>query len=297
MTLCHVLLGITAACLAVALFAISFAMASAPSGDPTRLGLRGMKRRRALAENGAWAAIEPAARWVGRRLRGLVSDAQVASLDLQITRAGDFLGLVPEELLGFSALTAALGAGVGVVVARMSGGGHLVVMLIAAFGVVAPFMVLSSTTTERYQSVARRLPSVIDLLALAVGAGLDFPSAVRQIVEKAGNASDPLIEELSLILQSLKLGRTRQAALEGFAERVPCRAVLDFAGAVVQAEMRGTPVANVLALQAETARLQRTVNAEVAASKASVKLIIPLGLIFLCVLLLIVAPMVIRLQH
>ncbi|HKO49120.1 MAG TPA: type II secretion system F family protein [Polyangiaceae bacterium] len=294
---CHVLLGITAICLAIALFALSYAMAGAPSGDPTRLGLRGMKRRRALAENRAWAAIEPAARWVGRRVRGLVSDRLVASLDLQITRAGDFLGLVPEELLGFSALTGVLGAAVGLIVARLTHGGQLIVMLIAGFGAVAPFMVVSSSTTERYQAVARRLPGVIDLLALGVGAGLDFPSAVRQIVEKAGNASDPLIEELSLILQSLKLGRTRQAALEGFAERVPCRAVLDFAGAVVQAELRGTPVANVLALQAETARLQRTVNAEVAASKASVKLIIPLALIFLCVLLLIVAPMVIRLRR
>jgi len=297
MIYCHILLGIAAICLAFAMFAFSYAMASAPSGDPTRLGLRGMKRRRALLENRAWAAIEPAARWIGRRVRGLVSDALVASLDLQITRAGDFLGLVPEELLGFSALTGLLGAAVGMLVARLTQGGQLIVMLIAGFGVVAPFMVVSSNTTERYQSVARRLPGVIDLLALGVGAGLDFPSAVRQIVEKAGNASDPLIEELSLILQSLKLGRTRQGALEGFAERVPCRAVLDFTGAVVQAELRGTPVANVLALQAETARLQRTVNAEVAASKASVKLIIPLALIFLCVLLLIVAPMVIRLQH
>jgi tight adherence protein C len=296
MMVCHVLLGVTALFLALALFAFSYAMASAPSGDPTRLGLRGMKRRHALAKNQAWAAIEPLARWIGRRLRGLVSDSLIASLDLQITRAGDFLGLVPEELLGFSAITAGLGASFGFLVAHLTHGGHLIVMLIAAFGVVAPFMVVSSTTTERYQAVARRLPGVIDLLALGVGAGLDFPSAVRQIVEKAGNASDPLIEELSLILQSLKLGRTRQAALEGFAERVPCRAVVDFAGAVVQAELRGTPIANVLALQAETARLQRTVNAEVAASKASVKLIIPLALIFLCVLLLIVAPMVIRLQ-
>jgi tight adherence protein C len=297
MMFCRVLLGSTAALLAVALFAFSYAMASAPSGDPTRLGLRGMKRRRALAENRPWAAIEPAARWIGRRLRGLVSDRLVASLDLQITRAGDFLGLLPEELLGFSVVSGGIGAAFGILVASLTRSGHLIAMLIAAFGVAAPFMVVSSTTTERYQAVARRLPGVIDLLALAVGAGLDFPSAVRQIVEKAGNASDPLIEELSLILQSLKLGRTRQAALEGFAERVPCRAVLDFAGAVVQAELRGTPVANVLALQAETSRLQRTVHAEVAASKASVKLIIPLALIFLCVLLLIVAPMVIRLQH
>jgi len=297
MTVCRILLCITVACLALALFAFSYAMASAPSGDPTRLGLRGMKRRRALVESSGWAAIEPAARWIGRRLRGLVSDALVASLDLQITRAGDFLGLVPEELLGFSAITAALGIGAGVLVSYLVHGGQLIVMLIAGFGAIAPFMVVSSTTSARYQAVARRLPSVIDLLALAVGAGLDFPSAVRQIVDKAGNASDPLIEELSLILQSLKLGRTRQAALEELSERVPCRAVLDFVGAVVQAELRGTPVASVLALQAETARLQGTVNAEVAASKASVKLIVPLALIFLCVLLLIVAPMVIRLQH
>lgn len=296
MTVLRIQLGLTAACLAVALFALSYAMAVTPSGDPARLGLRGLKRRRALADNRGWATIEPAARWIGRRLRGLVSDKLLHSLDLQITRAGDFMGLVPEELLGFSAVTGALGALAGIAIGQLTRGGNLLVLLVGAFGAAAPFMILGSTTTDRAQAISRRLPGAIDLLALAVGAGLDFPSAVRQVVEKAGNASDPLIEELSLILQSLKLGRTRRQALEEFASRVPCRAVVDFTGAVIQAELRGTPVANVLALQAETARLQRTVNAEVAASKASVKLIIPLALIFVCVLLVIVAPMVIRLR-
>ncbi|HEY5956480.1 MAG TPA: type II secretion system F family protein, partial [Polyangiaceae bacterium] len=105
-----------------------------------------------------------------------------------------------------------------------------------------------------------------------------------------------LVEELCLILQSLRLGRTRRQALEEFAHRVPCRAIVEFTGAVVQAELRGTPLASVLMLQAETARFQRTVHAEEAASKAGVKLLIPLALIFLCTLLMIVAPMVIRLN-
>jgi len=296
MTGLRVLLGLAAASLALAVFALSYAMAAAPSGDPARLGLRGLKRRRALAENSGWALAEPMARWTGRRLRGLISEKLVTTLDLQITRAGDFLGLVPEELLGFSVVSGFGGALCGTLVMRLTHVGYLAVVALSAFGLAAPFMILSSETTERLQAVSRRLPGAIDLLALAVGAGLDFPSAVRQIVEKAGNTADPLVEEFSLILQSLKLGRTRQQALEEFALRAPSRAVLDFTGAVVQAELRGTPVANVLALQAETSRLRRSVNAEVAASKASVKLIVPLALIFVCVLLIIVAPMVIRLQ-
>ena len=89
----------------------------------------------------------------------------------------------------------------------------------------------------------RRLPYAIDLLALGMGAGLDFPGAVRQVVEKSGAPDDPLVEEFTLILQGLNLGRTRRQALEDFAERVPSDAVKEFVGAVVQAELRGNPVA------------------------------------------------------
>lgn len=206
------------------------------------------------------------------------------------------MGIVPEELLGLAVLSGTLGSVFGLIVSRVTNGGYLVTLLVMAFGFFAPFMVLSSATDDRNRSILQRLPGAIDLLALAMSAGLDFPSSIRQIVEKAGNTADPLIEELCLILQSLKLGRTRRQALELFAHRVPCRPVVDFTGAIVQAELRGTPLANVLLLQAETARFQRTVQAEEAASKAGVKLLIPLALVFLCTLTLIIAPMVIRLR-
>lgn len=291
----HALLAAAVTALALCTFLVVYAMASAASGDPVRLGLRGLKRHRALAENGAWAALEPFVRWLGRRLSGVLSEGLVASLDLQMARAGDILGLLPEEFVALSLLGGVAGGAVGAVTTQLVKGSRLVLLMCVALGLVLPLVRLSSTTADRQLSITRRLPSAIDLLALAMSAGLDFPSAVRQIVEKAA-ATDPLVEEFSLILQSLKVGRTRRQALEEFAHRVPCRAVIDFTGAVVQAELRGTPVANVLSLQAETGRIQRTVRAEEAASKAGVKLVVPLALVFLCVLLVIVAPMIIRLR-
>jgi tight adherence protein C len=73
--------------------------------------------------------------------------------------------------------------------------------------------------------------------------------------------------------------------------------VKEFVGAVVQAELRGNPVANVLRIQAEVSRTRRSVRAEEAASKAGVAMVAPLMLVFLCILILIVAPMVMKMQQ
>jgi tight adherence protein C len=105
-----------------------------------------------------------------------------------------------------------------------------------------------------------------------------------------------LVEELTLMLQSLQLGRTRRQALEEFAARAPTDAVIEFVAAVVQAEMRGNPLVDVLRIQAEVSRRKRTVRAEEAAAKAGVALAGPLILVFLTILILIVAPIVMKLQ-
>ena len=146
------------------------------------------------------------------------------------------------------------------------------------------------------KEINRRLPYAIDLLSLAMGAGLDFPGSVRQVVEKSGSPDDPVVEEFTLILQSLQLGRTRRQALEEFAQRAPVDSVVEFVGALVQAELRGNPVAEVLRIQAEVARRKRTVRAEEAAARAGVQMMMPLVLVFLCILILIVAPIIMRIQ-
>ena len=127
-------------------------------------------------------------------------------------------------------------------------------------------------------------------------AGLDFPGAVRQVVNKSGTLDDPLIEEFTLILQMLQIGRTRTDALHEFANRVPCKPVREFVSAIVQSEERGNPVATALRIQAEVSRQRRTVVAEEAASKAGNAMVAPLLLLFLCILCIVVGPIVLKLR-
>lgn len=275
----------------LALFVIAYVGAAAPQGQAKRLGLRGIKRRRALEEIPLWKETEPVVRWLGARFSGLTSPEWKAERNRQISLAGDYMGLLAEEVIGFSIVSAVGGFLAGIIFGYATGMGAIFIVAGTGFGAMMPFMRISSTGTERMKTISRRLPYAIDLLALAMGAGLDFPGAVRQVVEKAGSSEDPVVEEFTLMLQSLQLGRTRRQALEEFAARAPVSAVVEFVGAVVQAELRGNPVVEVLRIQAEVSRRKRSVAAEEAASKAGVKMVLPLVLIFAAILILIVAPM------
>jgi tight adherence protein C len=283
--------------LGVALFVLTYVGAATPSPEAKRLGLRGLKRQRALESVPLWAVIEPMVRWLGARVSGLVGREAREKLNQKIALAGDFLGLLPEEVVGLSILTSIAGLGLGYVLGWLSGMGDLIVTAGLLGGAAIPYMRLSSTAADRLKEVNRRLPYAIDLLALAMGAGLDFPGSVRQVVEKSGSPNDPVVEEFTLILQALQLGRTRRMALEAFAERCPADSVVEFVGALIQADLRGNPVAEALRIQAEVARRKRTVNAEEAAARAGVAMMGPLVLVFLSILILIVAPIIMRIQQ
>jgi tight adherence protein C len=293
-SLCFQLLSCAA--LAGSIFMLSFVAASAATAEGTRLGLRGLKRQRALESVLSWSALEPLVRWLGARFSGLVSPSFREKANRKLSLAGDYLGLLPEEAVGLSVLTALGGLALGYALDTIAQIGNLVLISGTLLGAALPYFRISSAAGERMKKVNRRLPHAIDLLALSMSAGLDFPGSVRQLVEKSGSPDDPLVEELTLLLQSLQLGRTRRQALEEFAARAPTDAVIEFVGAVVQAELRGNPLVDVLRIQAEVSRRKRTVRAEESAAKAGVALAGPLILVFLTILILIVAPIVMKLQ-
>jgi len=278
-------------------FLATYAVASAPSRPAERLGMRGLKRRRAIEQGGVFAQVEPLVRWMGARLSGLLSEKRRAKLDRQLVLAGDYLGLTPEEYAGLHILSAILGALFGFALAKAAGTPPgMFVLAGAGLGAIMPTLEIQATAAERLKVINRRLPVVIDLMALSMSAGLDFPGAVRQVVEKSSTPDDPLIEELTRIMQELGLGKTRRQVLNDFADRAPVASVEEFVGALTQAEERGNPVAEVLQIQAVVSRQRRSVNAEEAAAKAGVKILGPLVLCLVCVMILIVAPMMIKLK-
>jgi tight adherence protein C len=156
---------------------------------------------------------------------------------------------------------------------------------------------LTSLQDERRKSIHDGLPCVIDLLSLALSAGIDFPGAIRQVVSKTSNPNDPLIIEFNFILHELSVGKTRKDTLQGLAARAPIETVRDFVAAVVQAEERGTPLEEVLRIQAHVSREKRSVLAEEAAARAGAKMFGPIILIFLVVMMLVLVPLALGLEQ
>jgi tight adherence protein C len=284
-------------CLAIALFVVAYVIAAAPSSPSNPLGLRGLKRQRIIATNESWASVEPLIRWMGIRVSGIMSESQRAALDTQLSLAGDWMGITPEEYLGLSLLSCLACAGAGGIIGYLTGLGMLLVIIVALMGLALPYMQISGAAQDRLKDISRGLPYAIDLMALAMGAGLDFPGAVRQVVQKSSNPDDPMVEEFTLIMQSLNLGRMRKDTLSEFARRAPVDVVKEFVGSLIQAEERGNPVADVLQIQATGSRTRRSVRAEELAAKAGVAMVGPLMLVFAAIMMLILGPMYLQLKN
>jgi tight adherence protein C len=286
--------------LAVLLFGSSLAIASyavvvAPTRVASRLGMRGLKRRLAVARSAAWAQVEPLVRWLGVRVSALLSDRIRAALDHQILLAGDYLGLTPEEYVALSIVSGLGGVLFGATLGVVGRNAALFIVVCGALGAIAPYLCISGAAQQRLKHINRALPYVVELIALGMSAGLDFPGALNQVVQKSSEPDDPLVEELRRILHELRLGMTRRQALAEFARRAPTSSVAEFVGATVQAEERGNPIAEVLAIQATVSRQRRTVAAEEAAARAGVAMVGPLFMLFFCILILLVAPSIMRL--
>lgn len=262
--------------------------------DSPRLGMRGKKRQRALEGGGLFGSMEPAIRMVAGWIAYFPLTDQRRRVDELLKHAGDWLGLTANEFFALGALGAVGMAAMGLLIANVGGFPAVIVFPFAGLGALMPYLQATSERDRRFKECNRALPGSIDLASLCMGAGLDFPGAIRQIVDKSGNREDALHEQWETVLQELELGRTRRQALENLADRVPTEAVRDFVSAVVQSEEKGNPLAEVLRIQATMMRMRRSVMAEEAAARAAILMMGPLMLIFACIILCLMGPFIIQ---
>ncbi|HEY8431531.1 MAG TPA: type II secretion system F family protein [Sandaracinaceae bacterium] len=270
-----------------------FTLARNPPVDTPRLGMRGLKRQQALAEGGSFASIEPLMRLVAGWAAHLPLGDRRRRIDEMLKHAGGWLGLTANEFIALSFLGFVFFSVLGLISVSLAELPSVMVFFFAGLGAMLPYIRVTSEVARRFKEVNRALPGAIDLASLCMGAGLDFPGSLRQIVDKAGRR-DALVEELSFILQELELGRTRRQALENFADRVPTEAVRDFVGTVIQSEEKGNPLAEALRVQAYMLRMRRSVMAEESAARAAVMMMAPLMLIFGAIILVLLGPFIVN---
>lgn len=153
----------------------------------------------------------------------------------------------------------------------------LAVALLLA-GVVARDSLLSRQVTRRSQRLGAELPTVAELLALAVAAGEGPVGALERVVSLSDGQ---LAEELARALADARAGATLSSALQGVAARTAVPAVARFVDGLVVALERGTPLADVLRAQAVDAREAGRRSLLEAGGKKEIAMLVPVVFLIL----------------
>ncbi|SHI69480.1 type II secretion system F family protein [Desulfofundulus thermosubterraneus] len=235
-------------------------------------------------------------RFSGRLARMMTKDKK-ALLEKRLLMAGNPFHMTAEQFRAAQYLSAMLGLGTGMLLAAVFRAGPLsmflgeVSLLLAGF--LLPDLLLKWRIKARQEALRKSLPDVIDLLAVSVEAGLGFDAALAKVVEKSKGF---IAEEFARVLDEINIGKPRRDALRDMAARNGVDELTVFVGAIIQADMLGVGITNVLRVQSRQMRQLRRQQAEERAMKAPVKMLIPMVVfIFPVIFIILLGPGVIKL--
>ena len=169
------------------------------------------------------------------------------------------------------------------------------IILFTLIGYVIPSTQVNAMAAKRQRLMQKQLADVMDLLTISVEAGLGFDQALSQVVK---NVPGPLAEEMSRLLQEIQIGVGRGDAFRHLGERTNVPELEGFVLSMIQADLFGVSIANVLRAQSKELRVKRRQRAEEIAQKIPVKLLFPMIFMVLPALFIIVlGPGAIQIYH
>lgn len=231
-------------------------------------------RRRELAKPFSERVAGPLMKRFGALGRRLTPVSVIERLRQELVYAGSPPGWDAERILALKVVSVVGLTIVGLFLARTQGRrGILLLGLLIFVGWYIPEWILRSRSGRRQNAIRRSLPDALDLLSITVEAGLAFDAALDRVARQEGG---PLGEELHRVLQEMRIGKTRSEALRDLAERSTIPELKTFVLSMVQADIFGISVADVLRVQAREMRIKRRQRAEEQAQKVPVKIIFPL---------------------
>jgi len=239
-----------------------------------------------------WRPLYQAALLVGRRFTPVGSREATRR---RLVMAGSPASWDADGVLVAKVAGLALGAVAGLAVFALGLAWPLRALVLAALcaaGYHVPNVVLANAVQRRQGSLRQALPDSIDLLTICVEAGLGFDAALAHVSK---STTGPLAEELYRTLQEVQLGRSRNEAMRNLAARCDVQELSAFVLAMVQADVFGVSVANVLRIQAGEMRVKRRQLAEERAMKVPIKVLFPvLFCIFPALFVVILGPAIMR---
>ena len=157
-----------------------------------------------------------------------------------------------------------------------AGRGLLFGAMAAIVGYLVPGLTLERYIRLRQKEIQNGLPDALDLLIVAIEAGLAIDQAIMKCAEELYLAYPALAEELRYVNIECRAGKPRIEAFKNFAIRTKVDDVRALVAMLVQTDRFGTSIAQALRTHAEESRTKRRQRAEERAAKIGVKLVFPL---------------------
>jgi tight adherence protein C len=259
------------------------------------------RQREAVAELPALDETEPVAvrrrtigyrlDRLGRRILGSRLGGQRTSIEIKLNLAGNPGHLTPAAFeairYAVAAFLVALSLLVGLLL-RLPLPGLLAALVGGVAGFWLPVLYLNQRAAARRTAIERSLPDAVDLLTLAVEAGLSLDAGIADVTGRFHNA---LGEEFSKVLREVRLGRPRMAALEDMGRRSGVAELHNLIQAITQSEQMGIGISRSLRVQAGELRRSRRSWAQERAAQASLRMIFPMvGCIFPTIWIILLGP-------
>jgi tight adherence protein C len=241
-------------------------------------------------------AVLPAAARLGRGLFRVTPASLHGRVDQKLVYAGSPVGWDADRVVALKIVFAIAGLVGGILLGAILPLPNLlkilVVVIFAGLGYTLPSYQVAAMASRRQKMIQRQLSDVMDLLTISVEAGLGFDAALAQVVK---NVPGPLAEELTRLLQEIQIGVGRADAFRHLADRTEVDELKAFVLSMIQADLFGVSIANVLRAQSRELRQKRRQRAEETAQKIPVKLLFPMiFLVMPATFIVLLGPGVIR---
>lgn len=170
-----------------------------------------------------------------------------------------------------------------------------IVTVLVVVGFYGPWMWLRSRIRTRRQKIEYSLPNALDLMQVAIEAGLGFDAAMVRVSHELAEAAPEISQEFMMLQLEVQAGKEREAAFFDMAQRAGVEELSSFANAILQSNQFGSSLSTTLNRFAIDMRQNRELKAQAKANRLPVQMSVVMAACMMPVLLLIcLAPMMIR---
>ncbi len=158
---------------------------------------------------------------------------------------------------------------------------NIILVGAGVLGYMGPGFYLDQMVDARQERLRFGLPDALDLMVIAVEAGLGLDQAVQYVSQELAITHKDISYEFGIVNLEMRAGKRRADALHNLAERTREPELRKLVAILIQTDKFGTIIADSLRTHSDFMRVRRRQEAEERAGKVGVKLIFP---IFFCIL-------------